>query len=165
MTRATPALDVNALYRRFGPMCLRRAQRFLGPHEAEEVLQDTFVRLLADPGLMRHDQAPAAWLHRVVTRACIDRLRGTKRYAQMLERRSVAPFDDHDPGTLAEARAFLGALWSKLDAELVHIGVLYYLDGLTTAAIGQDLGVSDRTIANRLKELARAAAALTESSP
>ena len=61
---------------------------------------------------------------------------------------------------------FLDALWRTLDDELALIGVLYYIDGMTTADIGRTLGVSDRTIANRLGRLADAAReAAGETSP
>ncbi|MFO0746542.1 MAG: sigma-70 family RNA polymerase sigma factor [Myxococcota bacterium] len=165
MTGRSDERDVAALYRRFGPMSLRRAQRFLPPHEAEEVLQDMFLKLIANPALIPADLAPAAWLHRVVTRMCIDRLRASRRYASLVERHERDAFVESDSGLVAEARAFLASLWARIDPELVHIGVLYYLDGLTTAAIGRELGVSDRTIANRLKQLAAEARAASESGP
>ena len=45
------------------------------------------------------------------------------------------------------------------------IGVLHYVDGLTTAEIGRMIGVTDRTIANRLKALADAAKAAAGEVP
>lgn len=168
ITKRTPIAPENAdglvpdelaeLYRRHAPAVLRRGRRFLPHDEAEELVHEVFLKLIEEPHRLRGEASPATWMYRVATHLCIDRLRKRSRQTRLTAdfATTLAP---HDPGETPEARAFLDALWRTLDDELAMIGVLYYLDGMTTADIGRMLGVSDRTIANRLAKLASAARA------
>lgn len=149
--------DAAELYRRFGSLVLRRARRFLGPAEAEDIAHEVFVRVLEDKAAFTADSSPVTWLYRVTTRLCLNHLRDQQRRMELRLQQGPTEHFAFDAGETPEARAFLGALWRNLDEELAMIGVLYYLDGLTTADIGRMLGVSDRTIANRLKDLTAAA--------
>ncbi len=143
---------------------LRRGRRFLPQAEAEEIVHEVFVKLIEDPRRIHGEASPATWMYTVATRLCIDRLRKRSRHASLIDS-YAASLPDHDPGGTPEARAFLDALWSTLDEELAMIGVLYWIDGMTTADIGRTLGVSDRTIANRLGEIGRIARAAAEEAP
>lgn len=150
--------DMAVLYRRHAPAVLRRGRRFLPEADAEELVHEVFLKLLEEPKRIHGAASLATWMYRVTTHLCIDRLRKRSRQARLIE--SYGSILAHqDDGQVAEARAFLDSLWRTLDAELAMIGVLYYIDGMTTADIGRVLGVSDRTIANRLDALARAARA------
>lgn len=153
----SPTLDIDALYRQYGPTVLRRGRRFLPPSEAEELVHDVFLKLLERPFLFRGESSPSTWLYRVATRLCLDRLRNRSRQTKLIVRNAPTMFAQNDPGGTPEARAFLDTLWRTLDEELAMIGILYYIDGLTTAEIGKTLGVTDRTIANRLAALAKIA--------
>ncbi len=145
--------DVADLYRRFGATVLRRCQRFLPPAEAEEAMHEVFVKLLENPEAFRGESSPATWLYRVSTRLCIDRIRVTNGRSALIAKHLHLLTPQCDTGEVGEARRFLDQLWRELDGELALIGMLYYVDGLTTAEIGRSLGVSDRTIANRLNTL------------
>lgn len=164
---AVPELDLGDLYRRFGPQVMRRTRYFLGPDEAEELVHEVFLRALEQRSRFRGESSPATWLFRIATHLCLNRLRDRKRQAALLVRHGPTVWAQSDPGSSPEARAFLRELWRTLDEEHAMIGILHYVDGLTTADIGEMLDVSDRTIANRLKaitEKARRAADL-EAAP
>ncbi len=145
--------DVSDLYQRFGPLVLRRCRRFLSPGDAEEVAHEVFVKALEHAERFRDESSPATWLFRVATRLSLNHLRDRRRQGALLTRHAPTVFPESTLATAPEARIFLASLWRTLDDELALIGVLYYLDGLTTAEIGRTLGVSDRTIANRLRSL------------
>lgn len=158
--------DVADLYRRYGATVLRRASRFLPAAEAEELMHEVFLKLLENPASFRGESSPATWLYRVTTRLCIDRMRVQSGRNALIAKNARWLTPQCDPGTLPEARVFLASLWQTLDEELAMIGMLYYIDGLTTAEIGRMLGVSDRTIASRLTALTNAAKlAAGEGSP
>lgn len=156
-TRPVPAMDVAELYRKYGPLVLRRGRRFLGDAEAEEVLHEVFLRALERGHEFRGEASPATWLFRVTTHLCLNRRRDSKRRNELMERHGPTVWARSHSGDQPEARAFLDKLWRTLPEELAMIGTLYYVDGLTTAEIGKMLGVSDRTIANRLTSLTEAA--------
>lgn len=161
----TGSYDLDDLYRRYSAFVLRRALCFVSRADAEELAHEVFLKLLEAPERFTGASSPTTWLYTVTTRLCIDHLRGNTRHEALILKNSATLWNQIDPGTTPEARAFLGALWKKLDPELTMIGVLYHLDGLTTAQIGAMLGVSDRTIATRLDTLTQRARTLAEEAP
>ena len=71
--------------------------RLLGDHgEAEDVVQETFLRLDGQPVLERPDEEVAAWLRRVCLNTAYNRLRGQRRAAARLERAGRADRADEE---------------------------------------------------------------------
>lgn len=160
------AIDVEALYRRFGPVVLRRVRRFVPESEAEETVHEVFLKVIERIGSFRADSSPATWLYRLTTNHCINRARDHARRRELLAAHGPPAWQEHDSAP-PDARLFLEQLWRALDPELAEIGVFYFLDGMTTAEIGRVVGVSDRTIASRIKRLQNLArrAAAEEGAP
>ena len=74
-TGAADAIDVAALYRRYGAMIHRRILKFHSRSEAEEVLHEVFLRLIENIDSFRGESSPATWLYRLATNHCLNRLR------------------------------------------------------------------------------------------
>ncbi len=77
------------------------AYRLLGDHgEAEDVVQETFLKLDGHPVLERPDEEVAAWLRRVGLNTAYNRLRGQRRASERLDRtgRAERVDDEVDPG-------------------------------------------------------------------
>jgi RNA polymerase sigma-70 factor (ECF subfamily) len=77
------------------------AYRLLGDHgEAEDVVQETFLKLDGHPVLERPDEEVAAWLRRVGLNTAYNRLRGQRRASERLDRagRAERADDEADPG-------------------------------------------------------------------
>jgi RNA polymerase sigma-70 factor, ECF subfamily len=73
------------------------AYRLLGDHgEAEDVVQETFLKLDGHPVLERPDGEVAAWLHRVCLNTAYNRLRGQRRSTARLERAGRAERADDE---------------------------------------------------------------------
>ena len=75
--------------------------RLLGDHgEAEDVVQETFLKLDGHPVLDRPDEEVAAWLRRVCLNTAYNRLRGRRRTTARLERagRAERADDEADAG-------------------------------------------------------------------
>jgi RNA polymerase sigma-70 factor (ECF subfamily) len=75
--------------------------RLLGDHgEAEDVVQETFLKLDGHPVLDRPDGEVAAWLRRVCLNTAYNRLRGQRRTTARLERagRAQRVDDEADAG-------------------------------------------------------------------
>ncbi|TNF38405.1 MAG: sigma-70 family RNA polymerase sigma factor [Deltaproteobacteria bacterium] len=154
-------IDVEALYRRFGPAVLRRVRRFVPEAEAEETVHEVFLKVLERLASFRADASPATWLYRLTTNHCLNRARDDARRRELLAAHGAPTWQEREAAA-PDVRVFLDELWRSLDPELAEIGVFYFLDGLTTAEIARVVGVSDRTIAARIKRLqhlARRAAA------
>lgn len=160
---APARLDVGELYQRHGASIYRRICRFYDRQEAEEVLHEVFLIALERAADFRGDASPSTWLYRVATNHCINRLRNSaRRRALWLE---AAPGLDFatSAGASQEAAACLRQLWRELPEELVMIGVYYHVDGLSHEEIAALIGVSRRTVGNRLIELEAAAKRLASS--
>ncbi len=143
--------QVAALYQRYMPKILRKCQRMLGTGSplANEVAQETFLRLWDRRGELDDPGAVVGWLYVTATRLAIDRIR--KRRSTLTE-----VFDLEDdvawPDRIVAARRQL-ARTATLGAEEMELFVLRYLDGLTQPEIAEVLEVSERTVRRRLAEL------------
>ena len=152
---------MDALYRRYAGVVFRRVLSFYPPQEAEEITQEVFVKVLERLDSFRGDASAVTWLYRVATNHCLTRLRDQKNRQRLLREQgpALAP-DTSADGQDAFAQVLLGQLWRELPADLLDYAVYYHLDGLTHAQIAQLMGVSRRTVGNRLEELEAIARAL-----
>lgn len=118
----------------------RAALAILGhPQEAEDAVQDTFVRYLERaPQDLEH---PAAWLLRVLVNGCKSRLR--------LAWRRVGPLPDTLSTPGPEEYQELEELFSlpPEDRAVIH---LYYYEGYSTEEIARILGCRPGTVRSRL---------------
>ena len=74
--------------------------RLLGDHgEAEDVVQETFLKLDGHPVLERPDEEVAAWLRRVCLNTAYNRLRGQRRASDRLDRAGRAERADDETDT------------------------------------------------------------------
>ena len=145
-------VDVAELYREWGPMVFRRILRFYGAVEAEEVLHEVFVKVLENADGFRADASPSTWLYRIATNHCLNRLRNAKRRRELLAEHGADLYPAR-VGSSQEAKLLLEELWNQLPEELMQIAVYYHVDGMTHAEIARVIGVSRRTVGNRLLEL------------
>src|SRR5271157_2140043 len=72
-------LDVDALYRRYAPMVMRRCVHLLGnEEEASDAMQETFVRVLSHSTTL-HATYPSSLLYRIATNVCLNLMRTKRR--------------------------------------------------------------------------------------
>jgi RNA polymerase sigma factor (sigma-70 family) len=136
---------VRALVARKLPRLLGLAQRMLGdPHEAEDVAQETFLRVWRQapkwrPGAARFD----TWLHRVALNLCYDRLRRRREIAtdQPPEQVDQGPAPDRGLEAADAGRRVALALQALPDRQREAIVLCHYqeLGNIEAAAL---MGVS-----------------------
>lgn len=133
-------VDWEALVTQNENRLYRAALAILGdPHEAEDAVQDAFVRYLEKaPGDLEN---PSAWLTRVLVNGCKSRLR--------LAWRRVGPLQETLPAPGPEEREELEELFSlpPEDRAVIH---LHYYEGYSTDEIAQMLGQRPGTVRSRL---------------
>lgn len=77
----------DATFRELTPRLTALARRVLGDaSEAEDIVQEAFVRLDGDPVLDRPAEEVAAWLRRVTLNLAFNRLRDNRRWRDRAER-------------------------------------------------------------------------------
>jgi RNA polymerase sigma-70 factor (ECF subfamily) len=157
-------LDIESLYRDHSAMVYRRIRKFFDEEQAEEVLHEIFVRVLGKGNSWRGESSITTWLYQVTTRHCLNRIRDTKRRAQLIDQHGFPGWAQGISPARQESAIFLQQLWEQLDEEHALIGVYHFLDGLSHDEIGRILGVSRRTIGNRLEAIRHMAERLSDNS-
>ena len=139
--------DVAALARQYGPVVFRAAWRVLGARAAaEDIQQQVFLRLIEAPP--RNVESWPAYLTTVATRLAIDHLR-RQRHWRFLAPLWKADEPDDSPAEdaeRAEAARFMRRALSQLNARDASCFVMRHLHGMTPAAIGAALGISDNHV-------------------
>jgi RNA polymerase sigma-70 factor, ECF subfamily len=158
---ALPPVDV--LYERYGAMVLRRVRRFFRPPEDEEAAQEVFELVIRSGHTFQGRCAVPTWLYQVATRHCLVRLRDQRRRAELLDAHGPPAWGRPVAAADQEVMAQLSATWRALPPELAEIAVYYHVDGLRQEDIGALLGVTGRTISNRLQQIAALLTAAEES--
>ncbi len=134
----------EVLYRenvgRVNALCLRMTR---DDAEAEELVQDVFVRVYEKLGLFRGDSAFSTWIHRIAVNTTIEHLRRKTRWR-----------DRHDASADPEAgadRTFAHSQGSELDLEFAIarlpeqarlVFVLHDIDGYKHSEIADRSGIA-----------------------
>lgn len=141
----------EASYRRLvGVLALAAGDRA----EAEEVVQEAFVRLLGRWSTVSAYDDPEAWVRRVAFRLLPNRWRKARNGLRAVGRLGPPPVVDGPSGDgLDVARAL-----ASLPLAQRQVVVLHHLVGLDLAAVADELGVPVGTVKSRLSR-ARAALA------
>jgi RNA polymerase sigma factor (sigma-70 family) len=136
--------DLERLYQRFGAAILRRAQRILGDEQlARDVCHDVFVQALRCSSWA--PPSPLAWFYVTTTRLCLNRLRGDRRRRAALQRLN--------PTAVAPAVSEAALLLRRVPPELRELAVYCAIDQMSQDEIAVVLGVSQKTVSNRLRQL------------
>jgi RNA polymerase sigma-70 factor (ECF subfamily) len=147
------ALDAENLYRRYGPMVLRRCRALLRDEErAVEAMQDVFVAVLRY-GDRLDDHAPSSLLYRMATNTCLNQLRSRRRRpedtdAELIDRIAQAP--EGDRGAM---RRLLEQIFAAEQESTRVMAVLHLVDGLTLEEVAAETGLSVSGVRKRLRTL------------
>lgn len=136
---------------RLHAVCLR----VLGSHaDAEEAVQETFVRLARSGGGFRGDAALSTWLFRVARNVCTDRVRHDARRPSTPVADVTTAVDAPDPDERsAELRAELGDVGRALrglDDTSRTLLLLVAVDGLSYADAAAATGIAVGTVKSRV---------------
>ena len=138
------------LYRQYANDVLRVSYFYLGDrHQAEDVTQDVFVRLLTNAPELEPGKEKA-WLLKVALNRCRDvwRAAWVKRVVLGSPAMELAPAPDHMDDRL-ERQELLSAI-HKLPSDFRDVILLHYYQGYGIAEMAEMLHVPDGTISSRL---------------
>jgi RNA polymerase sigma-70 factor (ECF subfamily) len=131
--------------------------------EAQDVVQEAFVKLLANPGRAAGLANPEAWLRTVAVNLARSRWRRGQVLQRLLRRLEAEPAEV--PGATPDHVALMAALRSLPAGQRAALA-LHYLADLPVAEVAATLQVSEGTVKSRLSR-GRAALAglLAEPAP
>ncbi|HWB76537.1 MAG TPA: sigma-70 family RNA polymerase sigma factor [Nannocystaceae bacterium] len=160
------ALDVEDLYRRFGPMVLRRCRKLLGdPEAANDAMHDVFVEICR-----RHqslvDAGVSSLMYRTATNVCLNKLRSQRRRPSEPAGDLIARIADADAALgQHEARSLLDRVLGREPESSATIAVLHLCDGHTLEETAEIVGMSVSGVRKRLRKLQASLASIAQEAP
>jgi RNA polymerase sigma factor (sigma-70 family) len=152
--------EIAGWYHKYGPLVLRRARSILGDEQAaKDALQEVFMRTLSGGAEFRGDSSPITWLYRVTTNHCLNAIRNSGRRSELLAENP--PPSEVAAGASPEERTTVAQLLRRIPDELREIAIYYFVDQMNQDEIAEVVGVSRRTVGNRLEEFRAAATRAT----
>ena len=151
----TDSIDVEALYREFGPMVLRRCRSLLQHEEdAVEAMQQTFVKVLENADTL-DDRAPSSLLWTIATRICLNILRARKSRPESGADRELVYRIAELPTAerLTTVRGLLQKLFGAHDDRTREIAVMHFVDGMTHQQVADVVGLSVSGVRWKLRQL------------
>ena len=147
--------QVKEAYRRYFPIIVRKSGRMLrDASEAQDLAQETFLRLWRNRLDLKEAAATTAWLYKTCTRLALDRLRSPVRPAEgTAELGEAIASPDASAEDRSHHRAMLDEMLRRFPPEEVEAAILSRVDGLNHQEIGEVLGISERTVRRLLARI------------
>lgn len=152
------AARVEALYVEYGPMVYRRCLRILGNiHEAEEAVQEVFLRILRKLASAGEVEALRNYMFRISTNYCLNRVRDRRKFLRHLEPEHLPPEWRPTPEEHSIVVEELAAQFARLPEERRSIVYLHFGEGMSQEEVAEVVGLSRRTVGKVLRTFVAAA--------
>ncbi len=149
----------DQLYERYSRPLFGFVRRHLSdPHEAEDVLHETFLALLRERDSGRSAVCLKPWLYQTARNLCLNRLRSRRRERRALEAASLepsAPESSRSPRAALEARESAERLRLAVEGLPPGLSELYSLraGGLSYEELAEVLGIPLGTVKSRINDM------------
>lgn len=157
------AIDVEAAYRRYGPMVLRRCRQMLrDEQQASDAMQDVFVKLLRYRDTLE-DRGMSSLLYRIATNVCLNKIRSRARRPEDAQSELLLRIADAGAQEArSEARSMLDRVLGREPVSTTTIAVLHLHDGMTLQEVADTVGLSVSGVRKRLRKLKASLAELEQ---
>jgi RNA polymerase sigma-70 factor (ECF subfamily) len=124
--------------------------------DAEDITQDTFIRLWKNLGRYRHEVKLTTWLYKIVTNLCLDLLKSaytknTRRLEDLADQSALqSEWEADQPILTEEARVALVKMTAALTPKQKVVFVLRDIEDLTTDEICDILSMSSGNVKSNL---------------
>ena len=145
MEQTKQAAEAERLVQTYADMILRLCYTYLNnTQDAEDICQETFLKLLTAPRTFASREHEKAWVLRTAANACKDLLKSPWRQrSQSLDVGLEVPAPQAGDGSVLEAV-------NQLPPHYRAVIYLFYYEGYQAAEIGQILGIPTATVHTRL---------------
>jgi RNA polymerase sigma-70 factor (ECF subfamily) len=153
-----PASILTATYQRSYTRLRTTASRYVHWQDADDMVQDAFVRALQRESGFRHEASPTTWLHRILVNTCHDERRRRQRRDRIAEAvRAGTPPSAHRTRPLESlgVRAAFGTLSSDDRTICLLYDVLGYTHQEIAAALRIPVGTSKSRLSIARRRLGR----------
>lgn len=137
--------------------------------EAEEVAQDTFVKMYKSLNRFKGDSKFSTWLYRIAYNSCLDRIKKNKKHFNEVE---INEFTAHQVKTLdnaldlmqdKEQAETIQRCIAKLPSEDSFLLTLYYFEDLSLGDISEIMGITANSIKVKLFRCRKKLASILKS--
>jgi len=141
------------LYASYAPSIYNHCCKFLrSAAEARDATQETFVRVLSRGIVVTCEKAAIGYLYRTSTNICLNILS-----KQKMEMRAAAVLALNTPyvrwSEFAD-REFILALLARSGEDQAQVAIMHYVEGMSQIEIADVLGITRKTVFNRLRRMA-----------
>lgn len=144
-------VQIEHLYRDFGPSVYRRARSILQNEEdAREVMQEVFISAMRKGHTFEGVSSVMTWLYAITTNRCLNRLKRSKQRANVLSSFDPKSWTSELPHP--EVLSTLRGALQLVPRPLAEVAVYYYIDELTHQEIAELIGCSRRKVGYLLQE-------------
>ena len=163
LARAGSGAAIREIMRRYNRRLYRAARSIIGTDwEAEEVVQEAYVRAFRALGAFRQEAALGTWLTRIVINEAQGRLRGRRETLPLTElddktMGEIIQFPGGAPNTdperqaaIREIRILLEEAIDALPASFRQVFILRHVEGLSTEETAHVLSIEPETVKTRL---------------
>jgi len=149
---------IASLYRKFAPAIYAHCRRLLqSPAAARDATQEAFVRVLVRAPSFPNDDDALRYLYRVSTNVCLNQIRETKVHTRAAASLRTRPAWASSMEGQHVDREFVGAVLDRCGEAGATVAVMHYVDGMSQVEIASILGITRRTVFNRLRKVGRIA--------
>lgn len=167
-SKATQATEtaLASLYAKFSPAIYAHCRRFLqSPAAARDATQEAFVRVLARGVVLPREEEALRYLYRVSTNVCLNLLREHNVHTRATPALAASSAHVGSAESGLADREFVNAVLDRCGEGGAQVAIMHYLDGMSQVEIAEVLGITRRTVFNRLRKLARVAGDLLRVAP
>lgn len=126
----------------------------LGPGaEAEDVGQETFIRLYRSIDQFRGESSLATYLTRIAINLSLNAIKRRRRFHRLFflpDERTLQSYEDEETPEYGDERVFVHKALQKMEPKFRSVIVLRLLDGYSTAETARILQIPQGTVLSRL---------------
>jgi len=148
------SIKIEEMYKKYGPMVLRRCRFLLGNEEkALDAMQDVFVNLLTSSDKIEFNY-PSSLLYRIATNICLNIIRNEKRHPVTINDEIFNYIADYnDPAESFEANDLLDSIFRNEKSTTKEIAIMLYVDRMTLEQTASQSGLSVSGVRKRMRVL------------
>ncbi|HLK09985.1 MAG TPA: RNA polymerase sigma factor [Candidatus Binatia bacterium] len=159
--RAGETALFEVVMRRYNRRLYRTARAIVGPDEAEDVMQEAYVRAYAHLDQFAGHARFATWLTRIAVHEALSRARRAGRFADAQDgaiEEAMAPCTSSSPESRAASRELAGILEAAIEALPVPyraVFVMRAIEDMSTSETAACLAIPEETVKTRLHRARR----------
>ena len=163
VSQSPAPMTVGEMYAKFGPSIYSRCRRLLkDPIAAQDATQDIFLKVMRYIDRAPDEHATLSWIYRISTNHCLNLIRDVRRRPEPMDLVPEQTEPSFEKGVVD--RNFTNRLMGDAPEELRAPVILFHVKGMEQARIAEVLGISRRTVLNRLSAFTARARALSRKA-